>query len=213
MTRSTTVKSDFSRALRELCVAKAPDSLASGVFDRLGLRDSYVRVPSEIGDVYVALGKSGIVAVRRAKNDAAFEAWHMRTFGHAPKRTKRPDAALRRKLARNLSGQKAAEVRVDLRGLRPFERAVLEKTREIPRGEVRPYAWVAREIGRPLAVRAVGSALAKNPVPLLIPCHRVVRSDGSVGQYVFGSSAKRALLAFEGALDVRGHAQLAHTRG
>jgi O-6-methylguanine DNA methyltransferase len=64
---------------------------------------------------------------------------------------------------------------------------------------VRPYAWIAREIGRPKAVRAVGSALAANPIPLLIPCHRVVRSDGRIGAYVFGSEDKRAVLRAEGA--------------
>ena len=69
---------------------------------------------------------------------------------------------------------------------------MLTKTLEIPSGEVRPYGWVAREIGRPKAVRAVGSALGRNPVPVLIPCHRVVRSDGHVGNYGLGVPMKRA---------------------
>lgn len=89
--------------------------------------------------------------------------------------------------------------RFDLSGLTEFERAVLEKTLEIPPGQVRSYAWVAREIGRPRAVRAVGSALARNPIPVLIPCHRVVRSDGVIGQYgAGGTAAKRAILESEG---------------
>ena len=80
-----------------------------------------------------------------------------------------------------------------------FERAVLLKALEIPRGEVRTYGWIAAEIGHPAAVRAVGSALRKNPVPVLIPCHRVVRSDGHVGQYALGGTeAKRTILAAEG---------------
>ena len=192
-------RNDFNSALRSLRAAKAPESLAMGVYERLGLRDSYVRMATEIGDVYVAYGKSGVVAVHRAKDDAAYAAWHAREFGRAPLREKKPDAALLERLRKNLSGQRAARVRVDLRGLSAFARAVLEKARQIPRGEVRPYAWLAKEIGHPRAVRAVGSALAKNPVPLLIPCHRVVRSDGSVGSYIFGSPAKRALLTYEGA--------------
>src|SRR5712691_703129 len=70
---------------------------------------------------------------------------------------------------------------------------------EIPRGEIRTYGWIAAQIGHPLAVRAVGSALRKNPVPVLIPCHRVVRSDGQVGEYALGGSdAKRRILAAEG---------------
>jgi O-6-methylguanine DNA methyltransferase len=85
----------------------------------------------------------------------------------------------------------------DLRGLSEFEEAVLRKTLEIPRGEVRPYGWVAREIGRPGAVRATGTALGRNPVPLLIPCHRVIRSDGQPGNYGFGPAMKEDLLAAE----------------
>ena len=74
------------------------------------------------------------------------------------------------------------------------------KALEIPRGEVRPYGWIAAEIGRPKAVRAVGTALGHNPVPLIVPCHRVVRSDGYIGQYSLGGPAnKRAILAAEGA--------------
>ena len=74
------------------------------------------------------------------------------------------------------------------------------KALEIPTGEVRPYSWIAKEIGHPGAVRAAGSALAKNPVPLLIPCHRVVRSDGHIGKYSLGGARnKRTLLEIEGA--------------
>ena len=74
------------------------------------------------------------------------------------------------------------------------------KALEIPRGEVRPYGWIAAEIGRPKAVRAVGTALGHNPVPLIVPCHRVVRSDGMIGQYSLGGPRnKRTILAGEGA--------------
>ena len=68
----------------------------------------------------------------------------------------------------------------------------------IPRGEVRPYGWVAREAGSPKASRAVGSVMANNPVPLLIPCHRVVRNDGTTGRYAFGADEKVGLLEAEG---------------
>ncbi|MEI6438327.1 MAG: MGMT family protein [Candidatus Omnitrophota bacterium] len=67
--------------------------------------------------------------------------------------------------------------------LTPFEAAVLKATLAIPFGETRTYAWVAKQIGKPGAVRAVGSALRKNPWPLIIPCHRVIKSDGSLGKY------------------------------
>jgi O-6-methylguanine DNA methyltransferase len=89
-------------------------------------------------------------------------------------------------------------VRFDLRGLSPFASDVLAAALRIPRGEIRPYGWVAREIGQPAAVRAVGTALGHNPVPLLIPCHRVVRSDGSIGEYAWGSQVKHSALTAEG---------------
>jgi O-6-methylguanine DNA methyltransferase len=100
---------------------------------------------------------------------------------------------------KNLKRRDRTKLQFDLRGLSEFERAVLLKALEIPGGEVRPYSWIAREIGHPEAVRAVGTALGKNPVPLLIPCHRVVRADGTLGQYSMGGSrVKRALLEVEG---------------
>ena len=191
-------RSAVSATLHALKRVKAPATLAARVFGSLGLLDSYVRLPSAVGDVFVATGGGGVSAVRLARDDAAFEAWHARELGRRARRARAPKATTVQRLRRYVRGERARDAKVDLRGRTPFERAVLEKTREIPRGEVRPYAWIAREIGRPRAVRAVGTALGKNPVPLIIPCHRVVRSDGTAGSYVFGSRAKRALLASEG---------------
>jgi len=88
-------------------------------------------------------------------------------------------------------------VSVDLSTVPDFQRRVLEAARQIPFGEARPYAWVAEQIGRPRAVRAVGTALARNPVPLIVPCHRVWRSDGGLGGYLFGTDVKSRLLALE----------------
>ena len=93
----------------------------------------------------------------------------------------------------------AAALRLDLQGVRPLGQLTLAKLLEIPHGEVRSYAWVAREIGRPSAVRSVASAIADNPIPVLIPCHRVVRSDGQLGDFSLGGQElKRELLKFEG---------------
>ena len=77
-------------------------------------------------------------------------------------------------------------------------RRSLEAVKDIPRGEVRPYAWAAREAGSPKASRAVGSVTANNPVPLVVPCHRVVRNDGRTGQYAFGVREKVGVLEGEG---------------
>jgi O-6-methylguanine DNA methyltransferase len=82
--------------------------------------------------------------------------------------------------------------------LTDFEWQVLQASLTIPLGETRSYQWIANKIGRPRAVRAVGSALRKNPYPLIIPCHRVVKSDGSLGAYAGKMDGKKArLLAVE----------------
>jgi O-6-methylguanine DNA methyltransferase len=97
-----------------------------------------------------------------------------------------------------LRGQRAFfRVPVDLVEVPDFQRRVLEAARLIPFGEARPYAWIATRIGHPRAVRAVGTALGRNPVPLILPCHRVWRSDGGLGGYIFGAAVKDRLAALE----------------
>jgi methylated-DNA-[protein]-cysteine S-methyltransferase len=91
------------------------------------------------------------------------------------------------------------EVPVDLRLADGFRRNVIEHLRSIGYGHRESYAMVAAAIGHPRAVRAVGTACARNPLPLVIPCHRVVRSDGSTGQYAGGPLAKSTLLDLEAA--------------
>ena len=78
--------------------------------------------------------------------------------------------------------------------LTPFQWRVLKATLQIPLGETRSYKWVARKIGSPRAVRAVGQALRKNPYPVIIPCHRVIREDGSLGGYGGKQNPKKARL-------------------
>ncbi len=88
-------------------------------------------------------------------------------------------------------------IKMDLSSGTAFQRAVWEKAGEIPWGETRSYGWLAREIGRPGAARAAGGALHRNPLPLLIPCHRVIRGDGSPGGFGSGSEWKEFLLKAE----------------
>ncbi len=88
-------------------------------------------------------------------------------------------------------------VPIDLSGLGDFQRSVLQAARRIPFGQTRPYAWIARRVGSPRAVRAVGTALGRNPVPLIVPCHRVLRSGGALGGYGLGTDLKRRLLDLE----------------
>jgi methylated-DNA-[protein]-cysteine S-methyltransferase len=128
----------------------------------------------------------------------AFERAVTRALGARPERDLTAPPAIERGVKEHLTGRRRFTA-VDLSWLTPFQRRVLEKAAEIPRGEVRPYGWVAREIGSPGATRAVGTALGHNPIPFIIPCHRVVRSDGSLGEYSGGGPAVKArVLAYEG---------------
>lgn len=79
----------------------------------------------------------------------------------------------------------------------PFAKKVYKVVLKIPLGEVRTYKWVAKKVGRSRAYRAVGQVLKNNPYPLLIPCHRVICSNGKLGGYAFGQKQKRALLNLE----------------
>lgn len=87
---------------------------------------------------------------------------------------------------------------VDISDLTPFEQATLRATAKIPPGEVRSYGWVAMQIGRPKAARAVGRVMARNPIPLFFPCHRVVDSSGALHDYFYGLEMKERLLKMEG---------------
>lgn len=89
--------------------------------------------------------------------------------------------------------------RLDLNGATAFQREVWGAARLIPYGETRSYAWVAAQINRPKAARAVGQALGRNPLPVIIPCHRVMASDGGLGGFSGGLQAKRFLLRLEAA--------------
>jgi len=87
---------------------------------------------------------------------------------------------------------------VDIEDLTPFEQAALRAAARIPPGEVRSYSWVASQIGRPRAARAVGQVMARNPLPLLFPCHRVVDAQGELHNYGYGIEMKARLLKMEG---------------
>jgi methylated-DNA-[protein]-cysteine S-methyltransferase len=174
------------RDLRQLgSDVQAPPRLLRAVLDDLQLGDEYALLDTLLGPLYVAWNANGISSVMRAPSSEAFEA----EFQRLHKRSLRPTREVPCDLPKSF----------DLRGLTTFEQAVLRKTAEIPIGQVRTYSWVASQIGYPRAVRAVGSALARNPVPVFIPCHRVVRSDGIIGNYGLGGpEAKRSILSAEG---------------
>jgi O-6-methylguanine DNA methyltransferase len=200
-THMTTLASarHMRQQLRDLGKAEAPNRPLANVCTTVGIADCYFTLETPLGQVYVAFNGHGLSAVQSAESSAGFEQRFRKQFGRAVYLTGEPPATIASELHRELHGDGRARVRFDLRGLSEFERAVLLKALEIPRGEVRPYAWVAREIGNPRAVRAVGTALSNNPVPIFIPCHRVVRSNGQTGEYGLGGEAnKRMMLRAEG---------------
>jgi methylated-DNA-[protein]-cysteine S-methyltransferase len=103
-----------------------------------------------------------------------------------------------RALERFFSTWTVDDALIDISDLTPFEQAALRAAAQIPPGEVRSYAWVATQIGRPKAARAVGRVMARNPLPFLFPCHRVVDSNGDLHNYYYGREMKALLLQMEG---------------
>ena len=177
----------------------APAGLAHATLVAVGLADDYALVESPIGPLRIAWNGRGVSAVESAPDDRTFELRLEARTGRPIRRQEALPADLARAVERRMAGDRRAQISLDLRGTTEFEQAVWRKALEIPRGEVRPYGWIAAEIGRPKAVRAVGTALGHNPVPLIVPCHRVVRSDGTIGQYSLGGPGnKRTILAAEG---------------
>ena len=176
----------------------APQSIVPAVLVETALADQYVSIDGPLGPIYVGFTINGISSVVPTGSEEEFLGRHEVSVGRpaypAVEMPRRLETALRKSLDTGRLGK----LPVDLRQLTPFQRRVLDVTAQIPPGEARPYGWVAREMRNEGAVRAVGSALARNPVPIVIPCHRVVKSDGSVGSYAFGPQMKASLLEHEG---------------
>lgn len=161
--------------------------------------------PSPFGTMFVAATDAGLawVSWRQADEDAAVARMEERFPEHPVIHDPERLDPWRAQLEEYFAGRRTAfDLDVDLSVLSDFERSVLESARKIPYGEVVPYAELARRIRKPKASRAVGNALGHNPVAIVVPCHRVVRSDGSLGGYTGGVEYKRRLLALEGRTDL-----------
>ena len=154
--------------------------------------------PSPIGTVFVAVNRHG--AVTRLTFGLSQREF-LEEAGPGAVRDRQAVAPVLTELEEYFAGERQAfDVPVDLAGLTPFQREVLSATRAIPFGEVRTYGKVAALIGRPKASRAVGRALSQNPIAVIVPCHRVIASDGSLRGYTGagGVATKRFLLQLEG---------------
>ena len=150
------------------------------------LRSGAVTIPTKLGPLGLTFSDRGVTGVIFRRQPA----------------TSRKLPAFVRAAARQLQQFAAGKpvrftVPLDLAAGTTFQQAVWQTLQKIPRGETRTYAWVAAQIGKPNAARAVGGACGANPVPLIVPCHRVVASDGSLGGFSLGLPLKRRLLDLE----------------
>lgn len=165
-----------------------------------GMRVTYSVVPCPLGWLLVAATERGICAVRLGDRQADLEDTLAAEFGQADLR--RDDAGLGEWVAAVLAylgGTPSLDLPLDVQAT-AFQQRVWEALRAIPYGSTRSYQDIAEAIGQPSAVRAVAHACATNPAALVIPCHRVVRKDGSLGGYRWGLARKRALLNQESAI-------------
>jgi methylated-DNA-[protein]-cysteine S-methyltransferase len=159
-------------------------------------------VGSPIGDLLIAVTSRGLarVAFPEEERDEVIEALAV-TLSPRILDSARATDAWRRELDEYFAGgRRRFDLRVDRRLIRGIARDVLTATARVPFGRTATYGEIARRIGNPHAARAVGNALGSNPIPVVIPCHRVVRAGGSMGGYGGGPDRKRALLTLEGAL-------------
>jgi methylated-DNA-[protein]-cysteine S-methyltransferase len=173
--------------------------LATAAAERGLLDVAYRTLDSPLGALLLAATPEGLVTVAYAVQDheAVLAGLAARISPRVVRAGGRLDAPARQ-LDEYFAGRRRAfDVPLDLQLARGFRRTVLEHLREVGYGSTTSYAGLAAAAGSPAAVRAVGTACATNPLPVVLPCHRVVRSDGSPGRYVGGDAAKAALLALE----------------
>ncbi|MGV8978617.1 MAG: methylated-DNA--[protein]-cysteine S-methyltransferase [Cellulomonas sp.] len=205
------MSSDLDREVRDLlATAAGPEDLdlsrlharLEGAADGAGALDvAYRTLDTAVGTLLLAATGRGLLRVAFAAEDhdvvlASIAARVSPRILHAPARL--DDVA--RQLGEYFEGRRREfDLPLDLSLTTGFRRTVLTQLREIEYGRTASYAAVAVAAGSPRAVRAVGSACATNPLPVVVPCHRVVRSDGTIGQYLGGTDTKRALLRLESA--------------
>jgi methylated-DNA-[protein]-cysteine S-methyltransferase len=181
-------------------IARAMPVLRARILAALPRRVRYGQISSPLGPLYLVVSDQGLCAIHYHESEDGIVAW-----GKASDLTPQPDADSVRPFARQLNEYFAGEredfdLPIDLSTASPFAQRVLHATARIPYGHLVTYKAIANDIGEPGATRAVGNALGSNPVPIIVPCHRVVRSDGSLGGYTGGTDIKRHLLMLEKAM-------------
>jgi methylated-DNA-[protein]-cysteine S-methyltransferase len=182
-----------------------PKSLFPKILDhikttvKISTPDSVVTIDSPIGKLWVTFRHTGItsVALDRGEGEEAVLKRLQRRLGRGLIPSQTPQWVTDT-VAAFFRTHYADLERVDISELTPFEQSALRAAATIPPGEVRSYGWIAETIGQPAATRAVGRAMARNPVALLYPCHRVVDANGALHQYAYGVENKARILLLEG---------------
>ena len=163
---------------------------------------TYALTPSPLGELLVAGSRHGIVRIAYTRFTPADDVLTLLAERISPAIVETPSGLdqARRELDEYFAGDRTTfDLPLDLALVRgPFGRRVLEQTGRIAFGDAASYAQIAARAGSPRAVRAAGNALGANPIPIVIPCHRVLRTGGGLGGYTGGLAAKRHLLALEG---------------
>jgi len=167
-----------------------------------GLLDvAYDVVDSPLGELFVGVSDRGLCAISYDVDPDAQVERLAHGFGSRVLRSPRPIDQTRRQLDEYFEGKRTRfDLEVDLRLSREFGRTVLEELGRVPFGEVTTYGALAAKAGKPRAARAVGTIMNRNPIPIVLPCHRVVGANGSLVGYAGGLERKQALLRLEGAL-------------
>ena len=167
-----------------------------------GLLDvAYDVVDSPVGDLFVAVSDRGLCTISYDTDPERKLEQLARGFGARVLRSARPIDPVKRELDEYFEGtRRSFDVAVDLRVAREFGRIVLEELARVPFGEVTTYGALAARAGKPRAARAVGTIMNRNPIPLVLPCHRVVGANGALVGYAGGLDRKQQLLRLEGAL-------------
>ena len=183
-------------------LGRAAPTLTAPVPDRAGQTHLWFMADSPAGPVFVAHSHAWVSGLQIVLDGSEPDPGRFVDYMHDEVGVEAevdtdPDSKLVARVTEALATGRT-DIGVDLSSRTPFHQEVLRATTRIPRGEVLTYAALAAMVGRPRAARAVGTAMARNPVPLLVPCHRVVPSSGGVGNYGYGGSLKAKLLAGEG---------------
>ena len=166
---------------------------AAGMLDA-----AYDLTDSPVGELLVAATDRGVCWIEFSSEETLDRL--ARQVGKRLLRVPRRLTLVKRELDEYFSGSRTAfDVDIDIASVPSFQRHVLTELARVPYGEVTTYGALAGRIGKPRAARAVGGALNKNPVPIILPCHRVVGASGSLVGYAGGLERKQALLALEGA--------------